>query len=219
MNECLSEENLFFGAFFFFEMSSLMVFQLLGDHVYKRTAGLPPEEQMISPLPDIQIIDLEPDIEFMVLACDGIWNSMSSKEVVDFVRPRLIEKNEKVSKICEEVKIFNLVFFVCLFGVFSFRDLYFFLKMFDHCLAPNTLCDGTGCDNMTAIIVQFKESTFFKSKKRHLEVVDSESEISAKKTKTEDVSSTDSIGTTTTSQSNDTCFQEKSSSNSPDTTQ
>lgn len=28
--------------------------------------------------------------------------------------------------------------------------------MFDHCLAPHTLCDGQGCDNMTAVIVQFK---------------------------------------------------------------
>lgn len=30
--------------------------------------------------------------------------------------------------------------------------------MFEHCLAPDTLGDGTGCDNMTAIIVQFKSS-------------------------------------------------------------
>lgn len=28
------------------------------------------------------------------------------------------------------------------------------LKLFDECLAPNTLGDGTGCDNMTAIIVR-----------------------------------------------------------------
>lgn len=28
--------------------------------------------------------------------------------------------------------------------------------MFDHCLAPSTMGDGTGCDNMTAIIVRFK---------------------------------------------------------------
>jgi protein phosphatase 1G len=28
--------------------------------------------------------------------------------------------------------------------------------LFDKCLAPNTMGDGTGCDNMTAIIVQFK---------------------------------------------------------------
>lgn len=59
---------------------------------------------MISPLPDIQVLDLEPDIEFMVLACDGIWNSMSSKEVIDFVRPRLLENSGNLSKICEEVR-------------------------------------------------------------------------------------------------------------------
>lgn len=31
-------------------------------------------------------------------------------------------------------------------------------QLFDHCLAPDTLGDGTGCDNMTAVIVQFKLS-------------------------------------------------------------
>lgn len=29
--------------------------------------------------------------------------------------------------------------------------------MFDHCLAPSTIGDGTGCDNMTAILVRFKD--------------------------------------------------------------
>lgn len=28
--------------------------------------------------------------------------------------------------------------------------------MFTKCLAPNTFGDGTGCDNMTAVIIQFK---------------------------------------------------------------
>lgn len=28
--------------------------------------------------------------------------------------------------------------------------------MFEQCLAPNTLSDGTGCDNMTCIIVKLK---------------------------------------------------------------
>lgn len=32
-----------------------------------------------------------------------------------------------------------------------------FVQMFDHCLAPSTMGDGTGCDNMTAIIVRFKD--------------------------------------------------------------
>ena len=32
----------------------------------------------------------------------------------------------------------------------------FFMQLFDKCLAPNTENDGSGCDNMTCIIVRFK---------------------------------------------------------------
>lgn len=32
--------------------------------------------------------------------------------------------------------------------------------MFHNCLAPSTVGDGTGCDNMTAIIVKFKPTLF-----------------------------------------------------------
>lgn len=85
---------------------------------------------MISALPDIKKLIVTPEDEFMVLACDGIWNFMSSEEVVDFVRLRLKDETKKMSEICEE--------------------------LFDACLAPNTLGDGTGCDNMTAVIVRFK---------------------------------------------------------------
>lgn len=90
---------------------------------------------MISALPDIKKLIITPEDEFMVLACDGIWNFMSSSEVVSFVRHRLLMDNEKaskISKICEE--------------------------LFERCLAPNTMGDGTGCDNMTAVIVRFKDS-------------------------------------------------------------
>uniref|UniRef100_A0A182X5E1 protein-serine/threonine phosphatase n=1 Tax=Anopheles quadriannulatus TaxID=34691 RepID=A0A182X5E1_ANOQN len=88
------------------------------------------EEQMISALPDIEKITVGPEDEFMVLACDGIWNFMTSEQVVQFVQERINKPGMKLSKICEE--------------------------LFDHCLAPHTRGDGTGCDNMTAIIVQFK---------------------------------------------------------------
>ncbi|KAI8128974.1 putative protein phosphatase [Lucilia cuprina] len=104
----------------------------LGDHAYKMNHDLPAEEQMISALPDIKKLIISPDDEFMVLACDGIWNFMTSEEVVDFVRLRINDENKKMSEICEE--------------------------LFEACLAPNTLGDGTGCDNMTAVIVRFKPS-------------------------------------------------------------
>ncbi|KAH8372547.1 probable protein phosphatase CG10417 [Drosophila serrata] len=103
----------------------------LGDHAYKTNIQLPAESQMISALPDIRKLIITPEDEFMVLACDGIWNYMSSEEVISFVRLRLKEKNKKLSIICEE--------------------------LFDNCLAPNTMGDGTGCDNMTAVIVQFQK--------------------------------------------------------------
>ncbi|KAJ6642325.1 putative protein phosphatase [Pseudolycoriella hygida] len=103
----------------------------IGDHAYKMNKDLKPEEQMISAMPDVKRITLEEGDEFMVLACDGIWNFMNSEEVVDFVRNRLAENRENLSSICEE--------------------------LFTNCLAPNTAGDGTGCDNMTAVIVQFKK--------------------------------------------------------------
>ncbi|KAG7307585.1 hypothetical protein JYU34_007807 [Plutella xylostella] len=103
----------------------------IGDHSYKQNKELNDKEQMITALPDVKTLTIDPVKDsFMVLACDGIWNFMSSQDVCDFILPRLEEGRERLSQICEE--------------------------MFDHCLAPSTMGDGTGCDNMTAIIVRFK---------------------------------------------------------------
>ena len=44
-----------------------------GDHFYKRNKSLPPEEQMISSMPDVKVLTLHDDHDFMVIACDGIW--------------------------------------------------------------------------------------------------------------------------------------------------
>ncbi|KAJ8967533.1 hypothetical protein NQ314_002848 [Rhamnusium bicolor] len=76
----------------------------IGDHAYKQNKELSDKEQMISALPDIKTLTINPaEDEFMVLACDGIWNFMSSQEVVDFIKPK-IEASEKLSQICEEFK-------------------------------------------------------------------------------------------------------------------
>ncbi|XP_062822773.1 protein phosphatase 1G [Anolis carolinensis] len=107
----------------------------IGDHFYKRNKNLPPEEQMISALPDIKVLTINEDHDFMVIACDGIWNVMSSQEVVDFVQSKITQKGENgelrpLSSIVEE--------------------------LLDRCLAPDTSGDGTGCDNMTCILISFK---------------------------------------------------------------
>lgn len=76
----------------------------LGDHAYKQNSQLGPREQMITALPDIQTIELEEGDDFIILACDGIWNSKTNQQVVDFVRPRL-GQSKTLSQICEEVVI------------------------------------------------------------------------------------------------------------------
>ena len=73
---------------------------------------------MISPVPDIRTLQIDPTKDsYIVLACDGIWNSLTSQEVVDFVSERidkLCSTEEQpdpstvhLKSICEEVTIRN----------------------------------------------------------------------------------------------------------------
>uniref|UniRef100_A0A671YMP9 protein-serine/threonine phosphatase n=1 Tax=Sparus aurata TaxID=8175 RepID=A0A671YMP9_SPAAU len=103
----------------------------IGDHFYKRNKVLPPEEQMISAMPDVKVLTLNDDHDFMVIACDGIWNVLSSQEVVDFISERI--KPDQTGKVRALSSIVE--------------------ELLDHCLAPDTSGDGTGCDNMTCIII------------------------------------------------------------------
>ena len=81
----------------------------LGDHAYKTNKSLPLTEQMISPVPDIKTLELDPKLDsYVFLACDGIWNSLSSQETVDFINERLTdakdaESPEFLKTICIEV--------------------------------------------------------------------------------------------------------------------
>ncbi|EDO31490.1 predicted protein, partial [Nematostella vectensis] len=102
----------------------------LGDHSYKGQSELGAHEQQITAMPDIRQTTLTEADEFMVIACDGIWNVKNSQEVVDFVKQEMKNGEENLSSICE--------------------------KLFDACLAPDTSGDGAGCDNMTCVIVSFK---------------------------------------------------------------
>lgn len=76
----------------------------LGDLEYKQNKRLPPEEQMITANPDVVVEPLTSDINFIILACDGVWDCMTNQEICDFVTERLKkDPKQKLSKIIEEI--------------------------------------------------------------------------------------------------------------------
>jgi serine/threonine protein phosphatase PrpC len=111
---------------------SLNLSRALGDLEYKQSKDLPPEAQMVTAFPEIRREKLQPGAdEFLILACDGIWDVLTNQEAVDFVRERLLQ-GKTPKQICEDA---------C-----------------DHCLAPDTNGCGKGCDNMSIVISVFKGS-------------------------------------------------------------
>ncbi|KAM9476842.1 protein phosphatase 1B isoform 1-T2 [Clarias gariepinus] len=82
---------------------SLAVSRALGDYDYKCVEGKGPTEQLVSPEPEVFEISRVPEEdEFVVLACDGIWDVMSNEELCAFVRARLEVSND-LEKVCNEV--------------------------------------------------------------------------------------------------------------------
>mmetsp|Transcript_36279 Transcript_36279/g.26914 ORF Transcript_36279/g.26914 Transcript_36279/m.26914 type:complete len:339 (+) Transcript_36279:53-1069(+) len=63
----------------------LAVSRALGDFGYKN-ASLEPKHQKISPHPDIEVHERTDQDDVLLLACDGLWDVMSSTEAVNTVR-------------------------------------------------------------------------------------------------------------------------------------
>ncbi|GFP93562.1 probable protein phosphatase 2c 60 [Phtheirospermum japonicum] len=107
---------------------SLNLARAIGDMEMKQNKSLPAEKQIVTADPDIVTIERSDDDEFLIIACDGIWDCMSSQQAVDFVKEQL-KTEKKLSVVCE--------------------------RTLDRCLAPSS--GQEGCDNMTMILVQFKK--------------------------------------------------------------
>ncbi|CAH1958063.1 unnamed protein product [Acanthoscelides obtectus] len=105
---------------------SLALSRALGDYAFKRNQYKGPEEQMVIAYPDVVERTIDENWEFIVLACDGIWDVMSTREVVRYVRENIAAGLEP-EDICENLMM--------------------------RCLAPDCQMAGLGCDNMTVVIV------------------------------------------------------------------
>lgn len=66
----------------------------LGDLKYKKNKSLKPEEHPITAYPDTKVVDMEPEDEFIIMGCDGIWEQKDNQEMVDYIRERFLKKIE-----------------------------------------------------------------------------------------------------------------------------
>mmetsp|Transcript_69268 Transcript_69268/g.129343 ORF Transcript_69268/g.129343 Transcript_69268/m.129343 type:complete len:420 (+) Transcript_69268:99-1358(+) len=74
---------------------NLAVSRSVGDFEYKQNEALTAAQQKVSCIPDIyNVTGLKPG-SICLLACDGIWDVMSTKEAANFVRGRLVDDSAK----------------------------------------------------------------------------------------------------------------------------
>ncbi|XP_063901252.1 probable protein phosphatase 2C 3 [Zophobas morio] len=112
---------------------NLNLSRAIGDLKYKQNKSLGLAEQIITAEPELSVVRRERDHEFLIIACDGVWDVLSNQEACDFVRSRLQgNQTPTVEKIVEE--------------------------LLDRCVSSSpTLSKGVGCDNMTCVILFFKK--------------------------------------------------------------
>jgi len=68
---------------------SLAVSRALGDFDYKTKADLPDNEQLVSPEPDVTVVQRDPaNDNFILVACDGIYDVMENDQLKDFISER-----------------------------------------------------------------------------------------------------------------------------------
>ncbi|TPX34837.1 hypothetical protein SmJEL517_g02572 [Synchytrium microbalum] len=69
---------------------NLALSRALGDFEYKQNVMLSPERQIVTANPDVVERRCRDGDEFVVLACDGIWDCMTNQECIDFLRQCIV---------------------------------------------------------------------------------------------------------------------------------
>lgn len=109
---------------------SLNLSRSLGDFEYKSNHDLPFTQQMVTCDPEVRTCARQSSDEFLILACDGIWDCMTSEECVIQTRDAIKRQQaaQPLTKLIEE--------------------------MFDRIIAQDILSSqGIGTDNMTCVVV------------------------------------------------------------------
>jgi len=107
---------------------NLNLSRALGDLEYKKNTELKVSEQLIVAVPEIKQRPLSGEDDFLLIGCDGIWETLTNQQICEFVADKLKEK--KSAAVAVEA-------------------------LLDRILAPDT-STGLGCDNMSIICLTFK---------------------------------------------------------------
>lgn len=118
----------------------LALSRALGDFEYKNNTDLQPKEQAVSAFPDVSIEPIDRNTQFILLACDGIWDVKTSQEACDFMMLKLYKNNFSQKRTMVELET-------------SMTQL-----LDDCCARDIASSQGLGCDNMTAIIVEINQN-------------------------------------------------------------
>ncbi|KAF8704220.1 hypothetical protein HU200_031717 [Digitaria exilis] len=78
----------------------IAISRAIGDLAYKNVEGLSAEQQAITAYPEVRTEAITHDDQFLIIACDGIWDCLSSQQAVTFVNMYL-NSNVGLSVICE----------------------------------------------------------------------------------------------------------------------
>lgn len=112
----------------------LALSRALGDFHYK-DVKLKQHEQMVSCVPETRRVTWQAGVdEFLLIACDGVWETMDSQEAVNLVRRCLPPPGSK-KKLLPVLE-----------------------ALLDACCASHPQQrGGLGCDNLTAVLVRFED--------------------------------------------------------------
>ena len=81
----------------------------IGDLDFKKNRDVPAKDQMVSAFPDISITERSAADEFIILACDGLWDLKTSEETVTEIHEKIYGGGVKPSMANFVVGVENLV--------------------------------------------------------------------------------------------------------------
>lgn len=122
----------------------LNVSRALGDLTFKNELSLDEHHQQVTCVPGVKTHQIDDNTEFIVIACDGVWDCMSNELIVNYIQ----KKKEIIGEIRDEnFKVSDIL--GCIFD-YNLPE--------DHGgLDRENAKPGSGTDNMSAILIFLKK--------------------------------------------------------------